>query len=206
MPTSQAALRGSEWDTVTVAYGHGPSPVTYVYRREGSTGWEPWLVVAESAIMERLGRRGNGLYAARAFANGSYLGRYSGELIGHYGTRQEALEAPETRRLAQRGRDKLVVIRSAQGRGFDLIDGDRAGPPHLEMANDPRGTRLGANVNLTDAGWMRVESSRGVPPFDLSRSLQDNIRSELRWEYGEDYWALHEQLGNNAANAIDLVD
>ena len=39
----QAAIRQSEWDECDVHYEHGPSPVTYVYRRGPPTQqWEAW--------------------------------------------------------------------------------------------------------------------------------------------------------------------
>ena len=200
----QAAIRQSEWDECAVHYGHGPSPVTYVYRRgPPSQQWEAWVVVAESAILRRLGRRGMGLYAGRAFTEGQYLGKYEGALVGHYDTRRDALTAPETRRLLRRGHDKLVAVRAAHGPGFDLLDGESAGPPYLQMANDPRGTRLQPNVELTEAGWMRVLRGR-VPAFSVDRSLEENINSELRWDYGDDYWDLHTLLGTDTTHAIEV--
>jgi hypothetical protein len=62
---SQSALRNAEWDVVQLLWEHGPSPVSCVFRR-ARNAWEPWVIVAESAIMRRAGRRGLGLYDARA--------------------------------------------------------------------------------------------------------------------------------------------
>ena len=63
---SQASLRGSEWDEVGVR--HNGERITYVYRRAaGATRFDPWTIVAPSAILRRLGRDGLGLYAARTF-------------------------------------------------------------------------------------------------------------------------------------------
>lgn len=160
-------------------------------------------MVAESAILRRLGKSGLGLYAARSFTEGDYIGKYEGRTIGHHSTQYTALTAPETRRLLRRSHDKLVVVRSSTGPGFDLIDGENAGPPYLQMANDPRGTRLQPNVEVTQAGWMRVTATR-IPAFSLKRTLEENIQSELRWNYGQDYWDLHEVLGTDASHAIEV--
>ena len=60
-----AALRASEWDEVRVQ--HRGVSITYVYRRgPGEARFAPWLVVAPSALLARVGARGLGLYAARA--------------------------------------------------------------------------------------------------------------------------------------------
>ena len=160
-------------------------------------------IAKESAILRRLGRRGMGLYAGRSFTEGHYLGKYEGTLVGHYDTRHAALTTAETRRLLRRGHDKLVTVRAAQGPGFDLLDGESAGPPYLQMANDPRGTRLQPNVEVTEAGWMRVTRGR-VPAFSVDKNLEENINSELRWDYGDDYWDLHTLLGTDSTHAIEV--
>ena len=67
--------------------------------------------------------------------------------------------------------------------GFDLLNGETGGPPYIQYCNDPRGTRLKANTQLTDGGWLRITAAR-VPPFDLEKTMEENVASELRWEYG----------------------
>ena len=47
---TQAALRGAEWDVVELNWEHGPSPVNCVFRRVRGDSWEPWVIVARSAI------------------------------------------------------------------------------------------------------------------------------------------------------------
>ena len=185
-------------------YEHARSPVTYVYRHgSASDPWEPWVVIAQSAILKRLGITGWGLYAARSFTRGDYVGKMQGTLVGHYETREAAMSAPETRSLLRRGHDKLVTVRPSQGPGFDLIDGQGAGPPHIEMANDPRGTRLEPNAELSEYGWLRVTRGR-VPAFSLAKTVEGNVDAELRWSYQESYWDLHELLGTDAAHAIEV--
>ena len=84
-----------------------------------------------------------------------------------------------------------------------LLDGEGYGPPYVHLCNDPRNTALEPNADLTDAGWLRITHAR-VPPFDLGRTLDQNIHSELRFDYGEHYWDLHDLLGRSAEYALEL--
>lgn len=198
----QAAIRHSEWDEVRVR--HRVDSIRYVYRRApGASQFEPWVVVAPSAIMQRVGQHGLGLYAARTFQRGDYVGQYPRNEVARYPTRAAALAAPETRRLVRRGHDKLIVVRASQGPGFVLLDGEGGGPPHVELCNDPQGTALQPNAVLTDSGWLRIVQAR-VPAFDLSRSVAQNATSELRIDYGDEYWALQSELGRSATQAIEV--
>ena len=201
---SHAALRTSEWDEAEVHYPHAASTkMTYVFRRgPPSHQWEPWVVIGESAILRSLGRSGMGLYAARSFARDAIVGRYEGTIVGAYPSRQDALDSPEAKRLVRRAHDKLLTRRLPQG-GVELIDGETATAPHIPLINDPRGTALTANAELTDGGYLRIVHAR-VPAFDLERTLEQNARSELRIEYGSRYWRMMEALGADANTAIEV--
>ena len=147
----------------------------------------PWVVAAPSALLKRLGVGGTGLYAARGFKREDLIGQYPHDtVVGHYPTREAALGAPETQRLVEQGHDKLACVR-VQGPGFLLLDGANGGPPFVQLCNDPLGTHLQPNAQLTDAGYLRVTQTR-VRPFDTSKSLEENIHSELRISYGTAYW------------------
>ena len=190
----QHALSNSEWDEVSVRTAGGQA-VTYVYRRgPGKVRYEPWVVVAPSAIMARLGKRGKGLYAARGFRRDEYIGKYDGQVVGHYASREAALGSSAAQRRARRGVDKLITLRPPRGGGVDLVDGTHGGAPYISLCNDGRGTALQPNCDITDAGWLRVLHAR-VPRFDTSSSLDANIHSELRVDYSSDYWALFDVLG-----------
>jgi hypothetical protein len=188
-----------EWDECRAHYDHGPT-VRYIFRRQ-SGEWRPWVCIADSHVLRRLGRRGLGLFAARPFRAGDVVGRYDGRLVGHFATRRAALEAPQTRRLLRRGHDKLVTLRRGGRAGVALIDGAHSGPPHIALCNDPRRTRLRANCALTEAGNLRVTAAH-VPAFDLDRA--DNTRSELRWDYGDAFWEIHDALGTCAEWALEV--
>ena len=197
----QASVRNSEWDEVKVRYGD--ESIRFIYRRgPGTTHFEPWVVIAPSALMMRVGRLGLGLYAGRSFKKGDHIGMYDGKEVGQYNSREEAITAPETRRLLMRGHDKIICVR-AKGKGYSLIDGEEGGAPHVHFCNDPRGTSLKANAEITDGGWLRVLQTR-VPAFKLDSTLEENIKSEFRIDYGEEYWDLQEVLGTDEEYAIRL--
>lgn len=195
-------LRESNWDVVNLHWEHGPSPVQCVFRK-GRGGWEPWVIVAESALMNRVGKRGLGLYAARRFRRDEFVGRYGGSVIKAFANRGEALASPECMRLVRRGRDKLITRRVSQGSGIELVDGEGGQPPFLHRTNDPRGSGLRSNVELTPGGWLKV-IQREVPAFDIDANLDANIRSEIRFSYGDDYWRIMERLGNTADLPLEV--
>ena len=192
----QSDLRHAEWDEFMAHWDHGP-PVKYIYRRvPGQSDFEPWVVVARSALLARLGVSGLGLYAARGFRRGEYVGRYDGRVVGHFPTREAAMASPQARRLLRRQHDKLVTVRVSGQAGVDLMDGENGGAPYIQLCNDPRNTRLTDNTELSEYGWLRVTHAR-VPAFDLDRTLEENVQSELRWDYTDDYWHYHELLGTS---------
>lgn len=190
---SRSTLRDAVFDVATLHWEHGPTPIQCVFRR-GRRGWEPWVVVAESAIMRRAGKTGLGLYAARSFRRDEYVGRYDGKIVGEYATRDEALASTACKRLVRRGKDKLITRRRREGPGVELVDGADGPPPFLHRINDPRGSGKRSNVDLTPGGWIRIRQRR-VPAFDIDRGVDDNIDAELRFSYGDDYWNLISHVG-----------
>lgn len=198
-----ASLKASEWDETDLHYPHSSSKrVTCVFRKGAPKHeWEPWVIVGESQILKSLGRTGRGLYAARSFARDALVGRYEGTVVGTYDSRRAAMDSDEARRLVHRGHDMLFTRKLPKG-GVELLDGATAGPPHVPLVNDPRGTPLHPNAELTDGGYLRVVHAR-VPAFDLDKTLERNARSELRIDYGTRYWALMDQLGTSVEHALE---
>lgn len=66
---SQRSLRESEWDVAALHWPHGQGQCVF---RRGRGGWEPWVVVARSAVLHRVRRDGLGLYASRPFRRDEY--------------------------------------------------------------------------------------------------------------------------------------
>jgi hypothetical protein len=123
----------------------------------------------ERGAAPRVGVRGLGLYAARAFKFEDFLGRYDGQVVGTYASRAAALASPQCASRVRHGADKLITRRPSNGPGVELVDGATSGPPFLPRMNDPTrgGTRLQPNVELTPGGWVKV-TQRRVPAFDLA--------------------------------------
>ena len=184
-------LQGVEWDTIPVLWKNGPAGfqnATVVNHKTPSTPWKPWLIVAESALLNSMGFKGQGLYAAKAFSKDSVMGRYEGKVVGVFKSRAEALESDVTKRLVWMQQDKLITRQRKSG-GVELVDGETQGPPFLAKVNDPRGTKLQPNVFISPFGYMKVSQTR-VPAFDFGKDLIGNKQAELRYSYGSQYWRM----------------
>lgn len=195
--TSQRNARDAMWCEYKVHWESevDHSPILYVSRKAGTRAWEPWVVVARSALLDQLGSTGLGLYAARKLKKGDVIGKYNGTVVGTYNSRSNALRSKRVRNLIESGRD-MIVTRSAHPRGVEVVNGSTGSAPYLQYANDPRGTGYRANAFLSPGGYMTVAQSE-IPAFDIDKSLTDNIRSEIRWSYGEDYWETFNALGTS---------
>ena len=202
---TRAVLADTEWEVVDLHWEHGPSPIQCVYRCVCGER-EPWVIVAQSALMKRLGLDGLGLYAARKFSTKQgndaipkdrrYIGRYDGTVIGKWPSRKLALSSTEARHLHAHGHDKLITLN-----GGMLVDGENGGPPFLHRMNDAKGSRYRKNVALTSSGWAMILRS-SIPAFDLSKDAKGNINSELRVDYNEEYW----NYGQGTSSApVDLT-
>ena len=159
-------------------------------------------MIAQSAVMRRVGVNGLGLYAAKPMPKDTVIGRYEGTVVAHYDTRDEALHSQEAAYLVQRGVDKIVTFRSRDGPGWDVIDGTAYAhrPPCIPLVNDPRNTRLRANCVLSEHGYL--QATRNIPAFKLSASVSENVDCELRIEYGSQFWELVESVGTSAAPIV----
>ena len=192
------AVRNAEWDEATVAYDRIPSRLNAVFcRYSGRPTYDPWVIAGPSAILQRVNARGNGLFAARPFKQGDIIGRYSGAVVNAapYATREEAMASEEVQALVRRGVDTLMAVR-ADTHGWNVLDATDGPIPYLHLVNDPRGSRLQPNVELSDWGYMRVTASR-IPAFLFNQDLASNIHSELRFRYSDtdSFWDVHDNLG-----------
>jgi len=195
MQTTQQ-VQNCEWCSITVAYPHSSGGnVQYVYcRRPGRTLYEAWVVVAESALLSRLGKRGRGLYCARAFSRDDLIGQYTGNVVGNWQTREEAIQSRPVQSLVRHGKDCLMAVRAVGG-GWDIVDGASAAEPFLQRINDPRGTRYRPNVDVSDWGYVRCVAAR-IPGFRLDRTLDENCAAELKLRYDDSFWDIFQRLGS----------
>ena len=159
---TQHQLRDSEWDVANLHWPHAPSraerTVQCVFRRDTNGGeWEAWCIVAPSAILQRVGKRGLGLYAAAGFQKNDFVGLYDGRVVGTFPSRRAALDSNRCARLVRAEYDKLITRRPiGGGRGVELVDGSAGGPPFLHYINDPRGSGLRPNTTLIPADTSRL--------------------------------------------------
>ena len=97
--------------------------LTYIYvRRPGNSLFEPWLVIAPSAVMNRVGRRGMGMYAGMRFKDGDIVGRCV--LCNH---EKAALEffliwlAQMVQHPAEKSNSVILVSKPGAGKGRLLL-------------------------------------------------------------------------------------
>lgn len=150
----------------------------------------PLVVITRSAALSRLGKADHhrGVYAGRALRGGDVVGRANGILLGTFDTELLACSSEIATTESVCGNDKLIVLPSESRRGaFDLVDGSRCGAPYLSLMNDPRGTRLKANVALEGREFVTLGP---VPAFTFDLPLQNNAQSELLWDYGPCFWTV----------------
>jgi len=159
--------------------------------------WMPWTVVAPSALLRSLSPPvyADGLYAARRFAEGSYVGVYPRTRSWAFKSRyDEGLIAVARKLVLLENIDTLITVK-AHPRGVLLVDGTGGGGPEVQKANDPKGTRRRRNAIITEGGIMQVVTT-GVKAFDMSKSIESNIDSELRIDYGDEFWKLFDVKGS----------
>jgi hypothetical protein len=147
------------------------------------------VVICKSAIMLRNGYVGKGLYAGRIFKENEVIGQYEGNTLGVYETRDEAVEAAQE---YVENDDKLITLRMPGRKGWHLVSGTN----FVALANDPRGTKLRPNCILTEYGKLKVISKK-IPAFDVRKSLEENISSEIRIQYGLPYWTVRPEAKKN---------
>jgi hypothetical protein len=187
-------------------YANGDVDVYRSVPRENGTDrpaseWVAWVCVRSA------GAHGKGLFAARDFALGETVGRYSGRVIGLVndpatGRVDIAMDArinqlssaPEGDAITDVNGVYIDARRRMQSNEVQMQLIHRQRPlmsqpewkwpgAHVHMANDPRGTHRQSNAKLTRGGY-----------FEAIRHIASG--EELLWTYGaEAYWKDAEMLG-----------
>jgi len=194
----------ASWAILDCSYPRGPSPVSLICLVTSAHVNEPWVVVCRSALLRKLKLPGLGLYAARPMGQGSCVGRYEGTTVGRFKSFDEAMVSAVAHQLLLQGHTKLAT-RQVPKHGVDLIDGETGGGAMLQLINDPRGTGYRANVELRPSGKV-VVTSKNIPAFNFNKSVRWNVRSELRFRYGEGYWKALKAIGKSIECAIDVSE
>ena len=197
---------GGPWDSVALNPAFHPAlqtalPMTIIYIRDAALGWLPYLLAAESALLNRAGAsRGLGVYALKRFRgpreqdanNGETIGYYGGAVLASAPSRQEANRQAQT--FVRQGRQYLLTMRVQRHLGWHVVDGEQQSVlPLLHRVNDPRGTPLAPRCTVSEYGLFRA--ARDIPPLDWTRPLSEQAASELSFEYGDEYWETHDMLG-----------
>ena len=206
-PPAHVGERGGPWDSVSLDPAFHPAlqtvlPMVIVYIRDGTLGWLPHLLIAESALLRRAGApRGLGVYALKRFRgprepggnNGDEIGHYGGKVIASAPTQKDANKLAQS--FVQQGHQYLMALRVQGHVGWHVVDGEeRSVMPSLYRVNDPRGTPFATRCTVSEFGLFRA--ARDIPPLDWTRPLSEQAASELSFEYGAEYWDSHDLLGS----------
>ena len=194
------APRGEDW-RATPMHPHeapgapaGVGQLLKIERRVGAQ-WKAVLLVAPSMLMQLADatEAGRGLWSLIPLRGprwpgdkGTVIGKYSGLIVARGGTDAAAARAASP--LAASGRTHLACVK--RGTEWVVIDGAAADIlPFMHCANDPRNTGQTAACVLTEHGTLRAR--RGVPALDLGRPFEEQVASELSFNYGARFWAMH---------------
>ena len=173
-----------------------------IYRKINKT-WVLWLLVRDSTIPGA----GKGLFAAKPFKKGEFIGRYVGKVLGKVS--DPTVQAKVDRMTRMVKGDAIIQVNGyyVDGRcSVQTNDEQLALFGHIifpqpawkwpgifaQMTNDARGTGRPQNCRVTLGG--SLESTRDIPKLNPSNP---NQASELLWSYGDGYWKNASRLGSS---------
>ena len=184
-------------------------PLTIIYQHYACSGWSPYLLVAESALLSKArAPPALGVYALTRFRGprgddglGDAIGHYGGAIVASAPKREEAEVAAQG--LVRQGRSYLLTMRLQGHRGWHVVDGEmQAVMPYLHRVNDPRGTQLLPRCTVSEFGLFRA--ARDIPSLDWTRPLREQASSELSFDYGVRYWEIHDRLGSSPDMPLEV--
>ena len=183
--------------------------VEIINRRKQGGSWEPFLMVAPSAVLSANGLVGDGLYSLLQYSSDSEarIGRYSGMVIARFAEPEGRCAQEEMARFAQEGRRHMLLMRVDDGQDAALVDGSGVFLPKISMANDARGMhrpdipstclRNNARFGRDGKGYLFKMRGRAIPAANVAASsLSELWRSEILVSYSSFYWNLQERVGS----------
>ena len=197
---TQEQLRTAQFrkKIVKMANSEHPSVTRIDYRQKDDDDWIPWTIVAPSALLRLLNPPvyADGLYAARRFEKYDFVGAYPRTRKWSYKGRSDKRLISRARRMVLHENIDTLITAKKHPKGVWLVDGTGGGGPEVQKANDPKGTlpKRQPNAIITEGGMMQVIGTN-VATFNMSMSIEDNINSELRIKYGDDFWRLFNMKG-----------
>lgn len=188
--------------------------------------FEPWMMITESAALKRInvpkaphGIDANGLYMLKDLkplfdkkrralhsVQKEVLGYYSGRVRHTWPSDHDLSDIHNVKeqledRVRPYGSKDLILYHKDR---IELVDSaTHELPPFLSFANDPLFTKQEPNAIMNKTGELTTWSDgvgggrvRYPKPFDFSKSLDENVDSEILWDYdgvsswngGESYW------------------
>ena len=224
-PTSPSAVERVyddtyfQYDTYTVTtlpFAQG-SPVEIINRRRQGGKWEPFLMVAPSAVLLGNGHNGLGLYSLINYPTNSVarIGRYTGCVLERFAESEGTAAHLNMGRYAQEGRRHLLLMIVNDGEDVALVDGIGGSLPKIFMANDARGMRSPDNSHnpmrnntrfgRDGRGHLYKMGGRAIPAANLAATtLKELWRSELLVSYSSFFWNLQNRVGREEL-PIDLT-
>ena len=214
-PSAQPALN-RDWSTARISLKNmqffgdldpGFQTADVVYRYDENDEWLPIFLVAQSAALRSIGRRGWGLYAMQRFRGqrrgtfgdqlpGDVLGEYAGEVVLQTRHPDGTEARGVTEQLVRRGEDRLLLVQR-DGVGFEVVRGE-GDPPLFRMNDAQKIPGLSNNVRFQKNGIARaIVTLTPVPPLDLVATLAELGPHELLVDYGgKSYWELQSCVGS----------
>ena len=170
--------------------------VTLVWRQVRGT-WVKWVVVMESAVLRRANIHETGLYAWGRHAKGGVIGRYEGTILAKF-------KEGRGRKEAEAGMGtpgKYVLEREVTSTVREWVDGEHAGPPYLQKANDGRGITKSSgaawpNTAILEPQRLTLTTQRAIGGDEEWGRCElggwdEMAKIELLWSYGRAYWEAH---------------
>jgi len=174
----------TQFERRKIPYKHVKGDVHGLFRvTKSGVDSVPSFIVAPSAALNRKNLSQLGLYAGKEFSAKTNIGPYTGALLGTY----DSARAASTSNEAEENKENtMLLVRETKEQQYELIDGQKAEAPYLSLCNDPKGTGMETNVRPSKFGVLYTTTR--IPAFDLNKPLEENIKSELLWDYGPKYW------------------
>ena len=147
--------------------------------------WHAWTIACESLLLPGQ----YGLYAARDFIGAEVVGIMRDGFLKTYSA-QSALRRDIEQLRAADGAHYLYLLPTRRQDTVALHDGRLSRPGGPRNANDARGSVLAANCRFMEDGCLVIRDFASISRRRPDVSRTQRSRSEILWDYGEDYWAV----------------
>ena len=167
------------------------SPLTIIVTFfDDGARWHAWTIACESTLLPGQ----YGLFPARDFDETETLGIMRDGLIGAYTSHSRALQTAIREAQSSGQHRYLFVLPSTHKDQVTLHDGSLSRPGGPRNANDARGfARVAYNSKFMEDGRL-VVTSHALRGLRADMSALQRMRSEILWDYGQEYWVYHDAL------------